>query len=129
MAGDGAPLWRRAYDQLDKELSPRIDALVRSESFLREIGRLSAVRRQARSQVSTVASRVWHLVNLPAGSDVARLTGQVGALDRQVRNLTLQLEQERRRSSRDDDANREDDDGPQPESAGPIGPDPARRRT
>jgi hypothetical protein len=123
MAGADVPLWRRAYDQLDKELTPRIDALVRSESFLREFGRLSAVRRQARRQVSGAASRVWHLVNLPAGSDIARLTGQVGALDRQVRNLTLQLEQERRR------ATREDDDGPEPESEGPAGPDPARRRT
>jgi hypothetical protein len=32
-------------------------------------------------------------VNLPAGTDVARLRTQVGALDREVRRLALRLEQ------------------------------------
>jgi uncharacterized membrane protein YciS (DUF1049 family) len=43
---------------------------------------------------STVSpTRLWHLINLPAGTDVQRLRVQIGALDRQVRRLTLQLDQ------------------------------------
>jgi len=42
--------------------------------------------------VNGVAARVWHLVNLPAGTDVHRLRKQIGALDRDVRRLTFQLE-------------------------------------
>jgi hypothetical protein len=36
-------------------------------------------------------------VNLPAGTDLARLRAQVGALDREVRRLTLRLEEEQSR--------------------------------
>ena len=43
--------------------------------------------------VNGVAARVWHLVNLPAGTDLQRLRVQIGALDRDVRRLSLQLEQ------------------------------------
>ena len=45
-----------------------------------------------------VAARVWHLVNLPAGTDVHRLRKQIGALDRDVRRLSLQLELEQART-------------------------------
>ena len=50
------------------------------------------VRRAVGDGVNGVAARVWHLVNLPAGTDVHRLRKQIGALDRDVRRLSLQLE-------------------------------------
>jgi hypothetical protein len=123
---DDLPLWRRAYDELDKGLTPHIEALVRSDTFLREMARLGAARAGVKRQVAGLTGRVWHLVNLPAGSDLARLTGQVGALDRQVRNLMLQLEQQRRPHAAEPP---EDDDGAQPEPDGSAQPGPARRRT
>jgi hypothetical protein len=41
--------------------------------------------------VNGVSARVWHTVNLPAGTDVQRLRVQIGQLDREVRRLRLQL--------------------------------------
>ena len=62
--------------------------------------RWSAGRRPlARDSARDLTARAWHLVNLPAGSDVSRLRAQIGALDREVRRLGLQLEAERRRNA------------------------------
>jgi hypothetical protein len=41
--------------------------------------------------VGAVTARLWHVANLPAGSDVQRLRVQIGQLDREVRRLRLQL--------------------------------------
>jgi hypothetical protein len=78
-----------------------------------------------RSTARDVTARAWHLLNLPAGSDVSRLRAQIGALDREVRRLTVQLEKERRRPDRSQEAS--DADRAQP--AGGARPRPARRRT
>ena len=40
---------------------------------------------RARGAVEARSRRLWHLVNLPAGSDVARLRRQVAELDRELR--------------------------------------------
>ena len=124
------PRWRQAFDVAERAVTPHAESLVRTETF--SIG--AALVRRARSVAGETArgltARAWHLVNLPAGSDIARLRAQIGALDREVRRLGLQLEAERRRAAgspirsttEDDDA-----DGAQP-SDGPR-PRPARRRT
>jgi hypothetical protein len=70
-----------------------------------------------------LSARAWHLVNLPAGSDVSRLRAQIGALDREVRRLGLQLEAERRRNG----ARTEEADADRAEPAGGPRPRPARR--
>jgi hypothetical protein len=44
---------------------------------------------------------VWHLVNLPAGSDVRKLRNQIGDLDHEVRLLRGAVEGEARRRSRE----------------------------
>ena len=41
-----------------------------------------------------LSARVWHLVNFPAGTDIAQLRAQIGALDREVRRLALHQEQQ-----------------------------------
>ena len=54
-------------------------------------------RRLAGKRASAIAARVWHLMNLPAGTDLRRLRMQVGALDREVRRLSLQLDRDSRK--------------------------------
>jgi hypothetical protein len=120
------PLWRQAYDAAERTVTPRMESLVRTPGFA--LGAALARRAQAlaRSSVRDVTARAWHLVNLPAGSDVYRLRSQIGALDREVRRLTVQLDMERHRTS---GGRREEDqhaDRAHPEG-GPR-PRPARRR-
>ena len=86
------PQWRKSYDAVERMVAPTAEALVRSGEFAQLTGALFGVRRALGNGVNEVAARVWHLVNLPTGTDVHRLRKQIGALDRDVRRLTLQLE-------------------------------------
>ena len=88
------PQWRKSYDAVERMLAPTAEALVHSGEFAHLTAALFVVRPALGNGVNEVAARVWHLVNLPAATDVHRLRKQIGALDRDVRRLTLQLELE-----------------------------------
>ena len=125
-----APRWRQVFDAAERAVAPRAETFVRTSTFA--VG--TALVRRAHTVVTDSArgltARAWHLVNLPAGSDVSRLRAQIGALDREVRRLSLQLEQQRRRPPASTAASTTEEphaDGPQP-ADGPR-PRPARRRT
>ena len=80
-----------AYDAIEKRLAPRLEAFVRKGYY----AELSAILAKARATVAAtldgVAARALRTVNLPAGTDVRRLHRQIGELDREVRQLRLQL--------------------------------------
>ena len=88
------PGWRRAFDAVERNVSPRVETLVHSDEFARVTAVAARTRRVTAKRVNAIAARIWHLVNLPAGSDVQRLRVQVGALDREVRRLSLQLDRD-----------------------------------
>ena len=94
-----APLWRQAFDAAERAIAPRAEDLVRTESFSLATALLRRAQTVAGRSVQDLSARAWHLLNLPAGSDISRLRAQIGSLDREVRRLTIQLEQERRRGS------------------------------
>ncbi|PRZ42863.1 hypothetical protein CLV47_104211 [Antricoccus suffuscus] len=95
MASNRKPLWRQIFDAVDGIVTPQLEAFVRSEQFCKELGRFGKAQAFLESQARDASARMWHILNLPAGSDISRLRKQLGALDREVRRLTLQLEQER----------------------------------
>ena len=91
-----APLWRQAFDKAERAVAPRAENLVRTPGFSLGAALVRRAQTLARGTARDVSARAWHLLNLPAGSDVTRLRAQIGALDREVRRLALQLEAERR---------------------------------
>ncbi|MCZ2848563.1 hypothetical protein [Modestobacter sp. VKM Ac-2978] len=91
------PLWRDAFDAAERRVTPHAERLVRTPGFAIGAALVQRAQTMARSSVRGASARAWHLLNLPAGSDVSRLRSQIGALDREVRRLTVQLELERRR--------------------------------
>jgi hypothetical protein len=95
-----APLWRQAFDAAERAVAPRAEDLVRTEYFALGTALVRRAQTLAGRSVQGLTARAWHLINLPAGSDVSRLRTQIGALDREVRRLGLQREAERRRSAR-----------------------------
>jgi len=122
-----APRWRQAYDAAERAITPRAENLVRTPAFALAVALLRRGRSLARGSVQDVTAGAWHLLNLPAGSDISRLRTQVGSLDREVRRLTVQLENERRRNTGTHRPEERDAIGPQP--ADDPRPRPARRRT
>jgi hypothetical protein len=83
--------FRSAYDAVDRIVGPRLEALVRTGEFARTSALLARAPARMSKQVNDVTARVWHMANLPAGTDVQRLRVQIGQLDREVRRLRLQL--------------------------------------
>jgi hypothetical protein len=131
-APPASPLWRQAFDAAERAVAPRAEDLVRSEYFSLGVALARRARTLAGGSVQGLTARAWHLVNLPAGSDIGRLRAQIGALDREVRRLTIQLESERRRSGSartTPTPNTEDSDADGPQPADGPRPRPARRRT
>ena len=129
------PLWRQAFDAAERAVAPRAEDLVRSEYFSLATAVVRRARTVAGRSVQGLSARAWHLVNLPAGSDISRLRAQIGSLDREVRRLTIALEQERRRAAARAGSPRptttpttEDSDADGAQPADGARPRPARRR-
>jgi hypothetical protein len=118
--------WRRLYDGAEGAVAPPLEALVRTGEFARVTATLTWARATARHGLADASAAAWHLVNLPAGSDLAHLRSQVGALDREVRRLTLRLEQER---LRDRSAEEAAGDRTERDVVERPGPHPPGRRT
>lgn len=86
---------RDLYNAVEKVATPIANAATRSEEFAQLTSTLTGVNKFVRDQSNKVAARAWHLINLPAGTDVQRLKMQVGSLDREVRLLSLELKKAR----------------------------------
>ena len=132
---DSRPLWRQAFDAAERRVTPRAETFVRTETFAIGAALVRQAGTVARDSARDLTTRAWHLLNLPAGTDVSRLRAQVGALDREVRRLTLQLEARRLETERHRPAPTPEEPHAQPapaehpEPAGGARPRPARRRT
>jgi hypothetical protein len=123
-----APLWRQAFDSAERAVAPRAESLVRTPGFALGAALVRRAQTLARSSARDVTARAWHLLNLPAGSDVTRLRAQIGALDREVRRLGLQLEAERRSSRSPIRSTTEVSHADGAQSADGARPRPPRRR-
>ena len=89
-----SPLWRRLYDNAERTVAPRLESVVQTEHFARASALAGWAQATARAQAAALSARVWHMVNLPSGTDITRLRTQIGALDREVRRLALHLERQ-----------------------------------
>jgi polyhydroxyalkanoate synthesis regulator phasin len=87
------PTWRQGFDAVERQLSPVLEELVQSESFAVAVGLAARVQRAMQDQASRSTRRVLHALNLPAGTDVARILNELGQLQRQVRDLSAQLDE------------------------------------
>ena len=82
---------RLAYDAVEQTVGPRLEALVRTGAFAHTTALAARARGLMGKPLNVVTARVWHMANLPAGTDVQRLRVQIGQLDREVRRLRMQL--------------------------------------
>ncbi|CCH79545.1 hypothetical protein BN12_470015 [Nostocoides japonicum T1-X7] len=86
---------RDLYNRIERLATPVLDNLMRSEEFAQVVVAVTDVNKALRDRRNAMTARAWHTVNLPAGTDVQRLKVQLGALDREIRLLSLELEKAR----------------------------------
>jgi hypothetical protein len=90
------PVWRRTYDAVENTVAPRMEALVHTSQFANTTAVVARTRRRVGDQLNGIAARALHLFNLPARTDIQQLRRQVGALDREVRRLSTELDHQAR---------------------------------
>ena len=88
---DERPLWKKLYDRIEKEVAPRLEAMVRTDQFADFTAVVTRLRNEMNRRVERASRQNLHAWNLPAGSDVKRLSEQVASLERRVRDLQQQL--------------------------------------
>jgi hypothetical protein len=81
------PLWRRAFDGLDRRVAGPVESAARSDAFGDALTLALRLRARVQRSVEKRTRRALHFVNLPAATDVRRLQEQVAALRRELREL------------------------------------------
>jgi hypothetical protein len=86
------PVWRQGFDAVEAAVGPRVKAVVASEPFAVAVGIASRAQHTVQQRIERTTRRLLHLANLPAGSDVNRILAEIAQLQRQIVNLTRQLD-------------------------------------
>ncbi|GAA4398415.1 hypothetical protein [Tsukamurella soli] len=104
---------RDVYDAVERAVTPRVEAAVRSDELAEASKAVVKVRRAIGSRIDGVNAGLLHLVNIPAASDIRRLRRQLGEMDFELRQLRMELAARDAERRRDDDRRRltEGDDG------------------
>lgn len=89
------PGLRDLYNAFEQVATPIATGITSSEDFAKVAAIVTTVNKAVRAEANKLQARAWHAINLPAGTDVQSLKRQVGALDREVRLLALELEKAR----------------------------------
>jgi hypothetical protein len=89
------PIWRQVFDQVERHLSPRASELTHTGRFADVTGFVVSAKAGLERRRRELLGRAWHAWNLPAGSDVERLTRRVAELERRLRDLGAAVEDDR----------------------------------
>ena len=81
------PLWRKAFDEVDRRVSGPVEAGAHSDLFGDLVTLNVRLARRAQREVERRSRRLLHMANLPTATDVRRLSEQVASLQREVREL------------------------------------------
>jgi hypothetical protein len=90
------PLWRKAYDAIERPLAAGSEAWVQSEMFMDLATHSFRIQRRVLSDVQQATERWLHLWGWVSRGDVVRLSNQVASLERELRDLRRASEQRER---------------------------------
>jgi hypothetical protein len=91
MAND-SPLWLRLVLRAERAVGGPVESAVRSDVYFDAVAGLNKTTAKASGVVQGVSKRGWHLLNLPAGSDLRRVSEQLAGMDRRLVQLAKELE-------------------------------------
>ncbi|HEX4906262.1 MAG TPA: poly(R)-hydroxyalkanoic acid synthase subunit PhaE [Acidimicrobiales bacterium] len=92
MADDERPAWRQLFDTVEAAVAPALEQVMRSEQFAVALGIATQAQKAVQERAERTMRRTLHLWNLPAGSDVTRILNEIGKLQREVRELSRQVD-------------------------------------
>ena len=86
-----APLWRQVFDRVERTIGERLEQGVQTDEFADVAALLAKLQLEFRRRLDTLLARNLRRFNLPAHTEVAALSLQIGHLERRVRELSKQL--------------------------------------
>ena len=81
------PLWRKAYDAIERPLAASSEAWIQSETFMDLATHSIRIQRRMIKELQQGTERWLHLWGFVSRADVLRLSNQVASLERQLRDL------------------------------------------
>jgi hypothetical protein len=82
------PLWLRAVHRVERVVGEPVEAAVRTETYFDLMTKATRTTRTAKRTLSGTSTRVLHVLNLPAGTDVRRLREQLSRMERRLNQLS-----------------------------------------
>jgi hypothetical protein len=80
-------------DRLDRTVSPRADAFVRTNLFADAVAAMIRMEAQVRRRAERQTSRLWHMCNLPTASDIRRMRSQLASVEARLRDVSERQEE------------------------------------
>ena len=87
------PLWLRAVYRVERAIGEPVEAAVRTETYFDVMSTATRTTKTAKRMVAGTSTRALHLLNLPAGTDVARMRQQLARMERRLNQLSEQVEE------------------------------------
>jgi hypothetical protein len=91
MARADSPAWRRAFDGVEKRVSPPLVSTTSSADFQATVLFLRRAKRAIERPIEDAASWGLHLVGLPSRADMRDLKKQLGDVQREMLALRRDL--------------------------------------
>jgi hypothetical protein len=84
--------------RVERAIGAPVETAVHSDAYFDVVAELNRGTRRLTGALESVSKRGLHLLNLPAGTDIRRVREQLARMDRQLLQISKELEQlERRR--------------------------------
>ena len=85
------PLWLKAVHKVERAVGRPVEAAVRTETYFDIVTKATRATGAVKRKVSGTSTRVLHVVNLPAGSDMQRMREQLSRMERRINRLTEEV--------------------------------------
>ena len=92
----GPPLWLKMVLRAERAVGNRVEQAVHSDAYFDVISELNRGKGMLTGRVEGLSKRIWHLANLPAGTDVRRVREQLARMERRMNELSKELDEQRR---------------------------------
>lgn len=95
MSPEATPLWRRAFDTLERAVGSPLERGTSASEFAMTLAIARRLRRGAARRADAAASWVLHQAALPSHADIRRLRRQLSAVERELGALRRDLDDRR----------------------------------
>jgi len=91
----GLPLWLKLVLRAERLVGTRVEAAVHSDTYFDLVAELNRTKSMLTGTIEGASKRIWHLANLPAGTDIRRVREQLARMERRIVELSKELDEQR----------------------------------